>query len=313
MNATCAWCDKPLGVNELLAEYPVGRRLAFDPATARIWAICPKCERWNLSYLDEPERRAAVKRLDDFLAATPHHTDADDLTFGEVGDTQLTRVGATGWRSFAAWRYGRKLHKRYRHSLVFTPVWLALLIYINTPAGQRLLDQAWFLTLFLGALILLTMRLKRERSFNIPSEDRTPWVVDPDDAAKMKLEIRGERWTLLIPTHADHIRLEAFDALDALRQGLPLLNVRGASPATVAKAVDLILSQGGPARFLSTTLSREGLGDGVHKIGRIGDLITVALEIAVNEMSEQRALADDLTVARLAHTDANRLAEAIES
>ena len=313
MNAACAFCDGQLGRNELLPEYPIGRRLAFDPATARIWAVCPKCDRWNLSFLDDHERRTAVQRLDDFMAATPHRTDANDLTFGEVGETELVRVGATGWRSFAAWRYGRKLHERYRNWLIFTPCWLTVAIYFNLPAGKQLLEQTWFLLLFLAVIHLSSLYEQRKRRFTVPAEDRSPWRVDYAEALKIAVEIRDDRWTLLVPTHADHIRLEAFDALDALRQCLPIIAFRGASRRTVAQAVDLILGFGSPARFLATTFSSAGLGNGVHRLARLGDTFCVAIEIAVNEMSEQRALNDDLTTARLAHTHANRIAEALES
>ena len=313
MTATCAWCDRDLGANQLLPEYPIGRTLAFDPATARIWAVCPKCERWNLSFLDGPERRSALQRLDAFLAATPHRTDANDITVGEVGDTLLIRVGATGWRSFAAWRYGRKLHQRYRTSLILSPLWMAAAVYTNLPAGRQLLESTWVLHLFLLLLILTSVRDDRRRRFTVPSEDRSPWRVNYAECMKVAVEIRGDRWMLLVPTQADHIRLEAFDALEALRRCLPIIDQRGGSPAKVRRAVELILSQGDPARFLATTFSSAGLGNGVHRIARLGELFIVALEIAVNEMSEQRALNDDLTVARLAHTDANRIAEALES
>ena len=53
MYSTCIFCNRPLGTNSTLASFPVGRRVAFDAAKGRLWVICRRCERWNLSPLDE--------------------------------------------------------------------------------------------------------------------------------------------------------------------------------------------------------------------------------------------------------------------
>ena len=47
------YCKKPLGSNEVVESFPVGRRLAFDAARGRLWVVCSHCERWNLSPLEE--------------------------------------------------------------------------------------------------------------------------------------------------------------------------------------------------------------------------------------------------------------------
>ena len=53
MYTTCMFCTKPLGSNEVVEHFPVGRRLAFDAARGRLWVVCRKCERWNLSPIEE--------------------------------------------------------------------------------------------------------------------------------------------------------------------------------------------------------------------------------------------------------------------
>lgn len=50
---TCMFCKKPLGSNEIVEAFPVGRRLAFDAAKGRLWVVCRNCERWNLTPLEE--------------------------------------------------------------------------------------------------------------------------------------------------------------------------------------------------------------------------------------------------------------------
>jgi len=53
MYSTCLFCNRPLGSNESIEHFPVGRRLAFDAAKGRLWVVCPSCERWNLTPLEE--------------------------------------------------------------------------------------------------------------------------------------------------------------------------------------------------------------------------------------------------------------------
>lgn len=53
MYATCVYCHGALGANEVVEHFPVGRKLAFDAARGRLWAVCPRCTRWNLSALEE--------------------------------------------------------------------------------------------------------------------------------------------------------------------------------------------------------------------------------------------------------------------
>ena len=51
--STCLFCHSPLGENEVVERFPIGRRLAFDAAKGRLWVICRKCARWNLTPLEE--------------------------------------------------------------------------------------------------------------------------------------------------------------------------------------------------------------------------------------------------------------------
>ena len=52
MYKTCMFCNKSLRTNEVVEEFPVGRRLAFDAAKGRLWVVCRSCERWKLDKLD---------------------------------------------------------------------------------------------------------------------------------------------------------------------------------------------------------------------------------------------------------------------
>ena len=53
MYSTCIFCHSHLGANASVEHFPVGRRLAFDVSRGRLWVVCRKCERWNLTPLEE--------------------------------------------------------------------------------------------------------------------------------------------------------------------------------------------------------------------------------------------------------------------
>ena len=58
------FCKTPLGSNVVVEAFPVGRRLAFDPAKGRLWVVCRSCERWNLTSLEErDDARRAINAL----------------------------------------------------------------------------------------------------------------------------------------------------------------------------------------------------------------------------------------------------------
>ncbi len=69
MYSTCIFCTRPLGTNEIIEGFPLGRRLAFDAAKGRLWVVCRKCERWNLTPMED--RWEAIEQCEREFASTP--------------------------------------------------------------------------------------------------------------------------------------------------------------------------------------------------------------------------------------------------
>ena len=80
MYRTCIFCRKPLGSNEVVETFPVGRRLAFDAARGRLWVVCRKCERWNLTPLEE--RWEAVEDCERIFRDTHLRVSTDNIGLG---------------------------------------------------------------------------------------------------------------------------------------------------------------------------------------------------------------------------------------
>src|SRR5947208_15228700 len=74
MYTTCAFCNAKLDGDGGPSGLGVGRRIAFDALRGRLWVICPKCARWNLTPLDDRLERietgARAAREAKLLAAT---------------------------------------------------------------------------------------------------------------------------------------------------------------------------------------------------------------------------------------------------
>ena len=113
MYGTCIFCHGRLGANESIERFPVSRRLAFDAEKGRLWAICPRCSRWNLAPLEE--RWEAIEECERHFRCTTLRVCTENIGLAGLRDgTELVRVGRPRRPELAAWRYGRELVHRSR-------------------------------------------------------------------------------------------------------------------------------------------------------------------------------------------------------
>jgi len=111
MYSTCIHCHSALGENALIETLPIGRRIAFDASTGRLWVVCPKCARWNLVPFES--------RWESIEAGEKLYRDSTQrMSTGEIGlaktreGTELVRIGEPLRPEMAAWRYGALLSRR---------------------------------------------------------------------------------------------------------------------------------------------------------------------------------------------------------
>ena len=95
MNATCMFCNRALGANEVVETFPVGRRLAFDAERGRLWVVCNKCERWNLTPVEE--RWEAVETCERLFRETRIRSSTTNVGLARHAEgLELVRIGAPG-------------------------------------------------------------------------------------------------------------------------------------------------------------------------------------------------------------------------
>jgi hypothetical protein len=115
MFATCLFCNGSLGENDSIEAFPIGRRLAFDAKKGRLWVVCERCGRWNLSPLDE--RLDAIDQCERGFRSTTLRVSTDNIGLARLADgLELVRIGAPLRPEFAAWRYGTRFNRRRRQT-----------------------------------------------------------------------------------------------------------------------------------------------------------------------------------------------------
>lgn len=314
MYSRCISCHARLGQNEVLEHLPVGRRLAFDSDTGRLWVLCTSCRAWNLAPLEE--RWEAVEAAERLFRSATVGASTDNIALGRVPEgTELLRVGRVNRPEFAAWRYGKQLLKRYR--------------------GQRMVG--WSMAGAAGGVGIVTGLGTMGPIYGAMAawlgfthlRDRRPVTTLPDgrmirrtDARKALLVPRdtGHGWSLEIPRgRKDPISLEGTEAVRALRKLLPRVTATASQPAVIENAVREVERLGSSGRVLREAAvaleDMDNIRDPLsrirkwpHRIAAGHPVIAVAMEIAVNEETERRALAGELEILEREWREAEELA-----
>ncbi len=121
------FCTRSLGSNQVIEHFPVGRRLAFDEAKGRLWVVCRRCLRWNLTPLEE--RWEAIEECGRIFRDTPVRASTENIGIARHGGgLDLVRIGSARRREFAAWRYVRRFRRRlFRTHGALATYWAGLL------------------------------------------------------------------------------------------------------------------------------------------------------------------------------------------
>lgn len=321
MLTTCFFCDIPLGANEEIEHLPAGRRVAFDIARGRLWVVCGSCGRWNLT--PQEYRWEALEECERKFRATTLRLSTDEIGLARTrSGLDLVRIGKPVLPEFAAWRYGNELlGRRRRHQL-------RRLVPRIGPVG--LLLGAPLVAFGLGGGIGVAYagaafayyRLRKQTALTLPLEqgDELALTHEQVHAAELiRAEDEEDQWAMWVGCSAERpppgarvedtalgprALLRGQDGRAAAARILPHLNPTGGTVAQVREAVHWLEAVGGPERALHTFARSRHVRPVLDSIER--QLVTVhpearlALEMALHEDEERRALRGDLTILRWA-------------
>ena len=222
MYSRCTPCHAFLGRNEVLEPFPIGRRLAFDPANGRLWVLCRSCRQWNLVPMEE--RWEAVEEAERLFERSAVGASTENVGLGRLAEgTELIRIGRVHRHEMAAWRYGDRLVGRWRrHRRTFQASIGAGLILGAIPIVAELAvagAAAWA-----GALLLRDQQPVMRTAGGRPVRrgDAAYALLLPDNSPRS--------WKLVLPRlRGDDISLTGHEGLLALRKLLPRANFRGGS------------------------------------------------------------------------------------
>jgi len=331
MYSTCLFCNQSLGRNEAIEHFQVGSRLAYDPSKGRLWVVCEFCKRWNLTPLEE--RWEAIEEAERQFRASPLRAATDNIGLAQLrSGLDLIRVGKPPRTELAAWRYGNNFGKRRRRYLTFlvggavasTGVSVMAAVparIIGAGAGAALsitmatmsmsnVAKLWSnntLPRLLvrgngGKLLPLTIANMRCAAL-VPTGPYTGWELTlPYRAlrpANRLLRSLGIRDTT-IP--ADESAVLTGDAAQrALASILPHLNRDGGNERRVRDAVDVIAESRNLEHLLrQASLNKEAkkthvkIKDGESNVGALPGRFRLALEMALHEEHETRAMEGEL-------------------
>ena len=325
MYSTCIFCNSALGANESVERFPVGRRVAFDGEKGRLWAVCGRCGRWNLSPLET--RWEAIEECERLFRDTRTRVSTGNVGLARLAEgLDLVRVGRPLRPEFAAWRYGDQFGRRLLRTwlsvgsaggwgLALGGLVLGLGGVAAAPVGAMvgvpLLAAAEAAKRFLPPAVSEVEEARAMRTLR--DGQGAPILHDDHRLLDAKMHVgptRDAAWAVRLTTgrmvvdpvygsytYADqreHL-LTGAPALHAVPVLLARANGVGGTRAQVQDAVRRIEQAGAPERYFARAErdARE-MGLGHRDIPSMPIPVRLAMEMAANEDGERRAMEGEL-------------------
>lgn len=323
MYSTCLFCHHSLGKNDVIEEFPVGRRIAFDSERGRLWVVCKRCHNWNLAPLEQ--RWEAVEACERVYRATRIRISTDNIGLATLGEgLDLVRVGKPLLPEFAAWRYGARIRQRRFRAAGMTAVGAAALGVV-TVGGTVLLAAAVAVSGAVSVPIALMGLGWLDEKY---THDRVLTRVRAQDGTVHALKLRhfnrlevamannAAGWKFRVAHESGMLELEGSEATRIAGHILAHINRAGGTSAQLAEAAHRITALGDAERYIRHTselretrrYSRSIFwNDDVGVLG-LTQTERLALEIAVHEDAERRLIRAELTSLEAAWRDAEEIA-----
>ncbi len=335
MYSTCLFCNGALGANNRVEQFPIGSRLAFDAAKGRLWAVCRQCGRWNLSPLEE--RWEAIDECERLFRGTYVRVSTDNIGLARLRDGfELIRIGTPLRPEFAAWRYGRNFGVRRRRTHAIAGATIAAAAIAGVTLGPTIAPA-----LTLGAISIIVVPgittimgvvpmigalaardyIQHDRVVARIGHGRRVLTVRAKHLEDVELTMRtkaSDSALLAVPHDDGWAEFESTEAIHTTGVLIAGANRFGAAGSRVQDAVRQIENAGDANGFLSRAATRNrwrggrvtSLLNDYRRLGamRLSAVERLALEMAVHEESERRAMDGELAILASAWRDAEEIA-----
>ncbi len=330
MYRTCIYCSAGLGANEALEAFPVGRRVAFDAERGRLWAVCEKCGRWNLAPIEE--RWEAVDEAERGFRDARLRAQSENIGLARLADgTRLIRVGAALQGELAAWRYGDQLVRRRRQYLMVAGTAAVGGLVVAGGLAWALASSGMFSLVANSSHFV--RHLQRRRVFHQVAAEHSPtgqpiplrrWHLNmarlvPGEGGTLALQVPNAKYKDPplggIGRYKDDpspLVLPDAEARRVLSRGAVHLNTQGANRRRVDEALALLSDAGSAERYLQRLAGDRRVMGGErrprHAQPTLGATPLLALEMALHEEQERRAMEGELSALEAAWRDAEEIA-----
>lgn len=344
MFTTCFHCAVTLGRNEAFERFPVGERLAYDPKRGRLWVVCRACARWNLSPLDE--RWEAIEDAERRYRDSRLRVSTENVGMARLREgLDLIRIGEPQRPEMAAWRYGDQFGRRRKRQMLVTGAALGAVATVYAGILAVGVSAGAFAGVYgnPGLWDGLLHGQPGKVVARLIGPDGEPLVVERRHARMTRLLRDGDDFHLWLEHRKGRSLLTGERAARAAAQLLPTVNRFGGSRMDVQQAVKVLESAGSAEAVLRDVRRRHGvlpeLGPQAprtgprpwferekvdparkpdnpvpieKKPGVLHGLPTIerlALEMALHEESERRAMEGELAALEAAWREAEEIAQ----
>lgn len=328
MYSTCLFCHSALGTNEVIEEFPVGRRLAFDAERGRLWVVCKRCHNWNLSPVEQ--RWEAVEACERKYRATRVRVSTENIGLATLTEgLDLVRVGKPLLPEFAAWRYGSRIKQRRWRAAGLTAAGTAA-TGIGMIAGTVMLTAAIAAVGIVAVPVACSALNWLDETY---THDRVLTRVRAENGVTHSLKFRhlarlevatannAAGWKFRVAHETGILELEGTEATRIAGHILAHINRAGGSAAQLDDAARRITSMGDAERYIqhasrvreTRRYSRSIFWN--DEVGALGLTQTerLALEIAVHEDAERQMIRTELVSLEAAWRDAEEIAAISDS
>jgi hypothetical protein len=323
MYRSCIFCSAPLGANESIERFPVGRSLAFDAAKGRLWAVCPKCARWNLAPIEE--RWEAIEDAERLFRDTRLRVQSENVGLAKLRDgTRLIRVGQALPGELAVWRYGGMLGRRRAAYVAGVGIGMGLPAAMTgmLAAGMAMGAAVGMGVMYVPLVYVLLRDNARNRARKLLPYSGIDVDAEALRRARLAFTFQGEasvevRVRVPFPSQAvpeldswcyEWAVLPQEQGRTLLRRGMVVLNAPLAGRDQVRAAVNLLTVSGSAESYLRRAAADHAPVDDVLAERWVRGARRLALEMAVHDDLEREAMQGELAALEAAWRQAEEIA-----
>ncbi len=295
--------------------------------------MCTHCKRWNLTPIEE--RLEAIEECEREFRGTFIRVSTDNIGLATLrSGLELVRIGEALRPEFAAWRYAGNFSKRRTRSFAITGAAVAgagvASAAVGAVLGPMMVGTVGVVALpglatVMAAIPMLGVLAAQEYITNDRvvarfSRKHRLLTVRAQHVGAAELEVgHGDATSLSLPHDTGWVTFTGTEAIHATTVILANSNRNGGDKSVVEDAVRQIEDSGTAEGYLESASRRGGwrrgrifsVLNGYRALGamRLSTTERLALEMAVHEETERRAMHGELAVLEEAWRGAEEIAE----